>query len=132
MVHAMGDGLVWLVLAAACLVVWAVGALFLWLDRGLIAHDLAAKGCVMRRARWLPLRRGLTTWVGNDPLSGNTVEYGRAFRVWYTNRDGAAQVAVCLMGPEGMVFWTDEHPEPGFDRHGNPPNLPTYGQSWRG
>ena len=101
-------------------------------DRRAIRRDLAAKGCRVRGITLLPFRRGLLLDLSNDPTSGYTAVYGAAYEVAYINRDGRPQVAVCQMGPDRLVFWTDEHPEPGFDRHGNPPNLPNYGQSWRG
>jgi hypothetical protein len=105
-----------------------------WGDRWHIRRDLQRKGCVLRRAQRLPWRRGLITrlsWIATDEF-GDGVEYGAAYEVTYVNRDGTTRVAVCQMGADHLVFWTDEHPEPGFDRHGNPPNLSTYGQTWRG
>ena len=122
----------WVLLVTVIVVVMAIYVISDQRDRDAIRRDLAKKGCVPRGMTWLPGRRGLTLRVWHDPDWGPEVAYGRVYRVAYTNRDGTARVAVCQMGPDRLVFWTDEHPEPGFDRHGNPPNLPTYGQSWRG
>ena len=103
---------------------WAMPA-----ERGRIRRFLSERGCVVRSILWLPFRKGLLIDVGG-------LEYkpwwGRTYRVTYLNRDREVRVAVCVTGPDRQVFWTDEYPEPGFDRHGNPPNLPTYGQTWRG
>ena len=127
----MTPGLRLAILVAVLVLVMAMVVVSDQCDRGAIRRDLAKKGCVLRRTAWLPGRRGLTLRVSDGDCEPGVV-YGRVYRVDYTNRDGTARVAVCQMGPGRLVFWTDEHPEPGFDRHGNPPNLPTYGQSWRG
>ena len=50
----------------------------------------------------------------------------------YRNRTGETLVAVCEMGPDYSVHWTPEHREAAYDRFGNPPNLSTYGNEWRG
>ena len=93
-------------------------------DRRAIRRDLAKKGCAYRRSKWLPGRRGLALRISDDPASGVDMVYGAAYQVAYTNRDGTARVAICLMGPDRLVFWTDEHPDPGFDRHGfSPPGI---------
>ena len=121
----------WLFVPAVILVVLLPLAIGIACDRSAIGRDLARKGCVPRRVRWLWWRSGLPT-EALDYDGWPTLTSGKVYRVRYINRDGSARVAVCMMGPDRLVFWTDEHPEPGFDRHGNPPHLPTYGQSWRG
>lgn len=103
---------------------WAMPA-----ERGRIRRCLAERGCVVRSILWLPLRRGLLMDLGGLETKP---WWGRAYRVGYFDREGARRVAVCVTGPDRQVLWTGEHPEPGYDRLGNPPNLPTYGQSWRG
>ena len=101
-------------------------------ERGWIRRDLAARGCTARRIFWLPLRRGLLKSLdGGLFMRRYGPVYGRAYRVHYVNRDGRLLLAVCLTGNDEEPFWTDDHPEPGFDRFGNPPHLSELG-TWRG
>ena len=101
-------------------------------DRTAIARDLRLKGCQALRIRRRPFENGLLKSLKWTSESGPVDDYGSVYDVTYLAPDGRRAVATCMTGPRGVVFWTDEHPDPGFDATGQPRNLPTYGQNWRG
>ena len=103
-------------------------------DELAVRQDLEQRGCRLLRLRWLPFRRGLMVKLNEyDPtMESRRTVWGSVYRVTYSNSKGETLEAVCEMGPDHSVHWTDEHREPGYDRMGNPPNLSTYGTEWRG
>jgi hypothetical protein len=96
-----------------------------------IERDLERRGCRPLHVEHLPHRHGILVRprIG---FSHGATEEANVYRVTYQNREGKTLVAVCQMGENVSVHWTDEHREPGFDRFGNPQNLSQYGTEWRG
>jgi hypothetical protein len=100
-------------------------------ERAAVRRDLERRGCRLLHLHRLPFRQGLPVRLGG-PGDDVADVWGNVYRVSYRDRAGETLVAVCEMGPGPSVHWTAEHREPGHDRFGNPPNLSTYGNEWRG
>jgi hypothetical protein len=124
----------WAIPAAIALLVIVKSVLFGSPDHAAIREDLERRKCRLLRLRWLPFRQGLMVKLEEyDPAwNARRTVWGSVYRVTYSNSKGETLEAVCEMGPDHSVHWTDEHREPGYDRMGNPPNLSTYGTEWRG
>jgi hypothetical protein len=124
----------WAIPGAIALLVIVKSVLFGSPDHTAVREDLERRGCRLLRLRWLPFRQGLMVKLNEyDPvLEHRGTVWGSVYRVTYRNSKGETLEAVCEMGPDQSVHWTDEHREPGYDRMGNPPNLSTYGTEWRG
>ncbi len=124
----------WAIPAAIAVLVILKYVLFGSPDHLAVRRDLEGRGCRLLRLRWLPFRRGLMVKLHEyDPVfEHRRTIWGSVYRVTYRNGKGETLEAVCEMGPDRSVHWTDEHREPGYDRMGNPPNLSKYGSEWRG
>ena len=129
----LGSGGVLGVIAGVALLI-VVAAVSAWApaDRTAIARDLRLKGCRALRIRRRPFENGLLKSLEWSSDVGPDDVYGSVYDVTYLAPEGHRALATCMTGPKGVVFWTDEHPDPGLDPTGQPRNLPTYGQNWRG
>ena len=100
-------------------------------DQTAIERDLERRGCRSLYIELLPHRHGMLVRPQIGFSFPASVEAG-VYRVTYENRDGDKLVAVCEMGENRSVHWTNEYREPGFDRFGNPQYLSKHGTEWRG